>query len=157
MGSILLLAKNGQVRKVSFSLVTTLRVSLQKKSDLRSSKLHQRDLRFTRRQRLTGPRSLSIAFDDDLQIIRVTGKHLRFGDRHFPAPTELIIGRAPGDVILTRRATSKEGGVWHCFTHPMKCWRNWMHHLTLDFDSPEKHIDFNSKENEPRKKYWPPE
>ena len=119
---------------------------------------------FTQTQKLTSLRSLSIAFDDDFQTIRVIGRPLRFGDRHYPAPTELIIGREPRNVILTRRMTRKQDldwpdwhDIWGCVKHPKKCAHDIVEHLNVDIDSPDKHISFDSEEYQPRKKYWPPE
>ena len=95
---------------------------------------------------------MSIAFDDASQTIRVTGLPLQFGDKHFPAPTELIIGRAPRDVVLTRRRPSEQGW-WSCTKAVLKGDPGCL--LTHNFDLTEEHIDFNSKENEPRKMLWP--
>lgn len=116
---------------------------------------------------------MSIAFDDTSQTIWVTGKPLRFGDKHFPSPTELVIGRAPRDVTLTRRATRKQGvdipdlpdpphiPKWgeaiDCLKDLMECGPNLVGALDADLESPEKHISLDSKNNEPHKKYWPPE
>ena len=111
---------------------------------------------------------MSFAFDDASQTIRVTGKPLRFGDRHFPAPTEMTIGRAPRDLILTRRTESVQDDVpgpddvpgldevVKCMKDPKKCL---MSHLptNISVEASDNHIDFNSGEKEPRKKYWPPE
>ena len=126
--------------------------------------LHPRNPPFTRTQKLKSLSSLSIAFDDALQTIRVTGKPLHFRDRHFPAPTELIVGRAPPDVILTRRRTGEQNidvpgvdGAWDCLKDPMECKDHLVEKLAADIDSPEEHISFKSEENEPHKKYWPPE
>lgn len=142
----------------------TLLVSLPKRSGLRSSKLHQQNPKFTQIQKLTSPRSLSIVFDDALETIWVTGKPLHFGDRHFPAPAELIIGRAPGNVVLTRRMTNERdvsqdlGDDLECMIKdPVECVQEEIAKISLDIDSPDRHINFTSKEHESRKKYWPPE
>lgn len=118
-------------------------------------------------QELMCIRSLSIEFDDTSLTIRVTGKPLRWGDRHFPAPTELIIGRAPPDVIMTPRSTSEQNGaidklkeLYYCLRHPRKCADALVKKLTIDIDTTElegTHIDFNGKDKEAHKKYWPPE
>ena len=110
---------------------------------------------------------MSIEFDNASLTIRVTGKPLRWGDRHFPAPAELIIGRAPPDVILTRRSTNEQSdildpfkGLFKCLRHPKKCADHLIKALTVDFDTDGidgTHIDFKSKDKEAHKKYWPPE
>lgn len=96
--------------------------------------------------------------------IRVTGKPLRWGDRHFPAPAELIIGRPPSDVVMTRRSTSEEdfsiGDFGDCVKHPMDCGHKIINKLTMDIDTADvdgSTIDFNGENNEAHKKYWPPE
>lgn len=108
---------------------------------------------------------MSIEFNDASLTIRVTAKPLRRGDRHFPAPAELMIGRAPSDVIMTRRSTSENNGListgWDCVTLDIKkCKKGLIKLLTTDIDTSDidgTHIDFNSKDKEAHKKYWPPE
>ena len=104
---------------------------------------------------------MSIAFDDASQTIWVTGKPLRFGDKHFPAPTELVIGKAPRNVTLTRRATSKQGFKFpdwkECLLDIKECGHELVGALDANLTSPKTHIDLNSKDNQPHKKYWPPE
>lgn len=115
---------------------------------------------------------MSIAFDDDSHTVLVTGKPLEFGDRHFPAPTELIIGSAPSDVILShRRSRGKRDSddwdddfekwgkclLYHSLeTCANKAVNKELANISFDFESPDKQIDFTSKEpSESRKKYWP--
>ena len=130
---------------------------------------------YNRTDKLKILRSLSIAFDDASQTIRVIGKPLHFGDKHFPAPTELVVGRAPRDVILTRRKTSEEGiGVpgidvpdpgdvgnavdqlTECLSNIEDCGDKILKHVTANIDISAEHINFTSENNEAHKKYWPP-
>ena len=115
-------------------------------------------------QELMSLRSLSIAFDDASLTIRVTGKPLRWRDRHFPAPAELIVGKPPSDVIRTRCSTREENSwiraIWDCVKHPTDCAHDLIEHLTIDIDTADvdgSTINFNGENNEAHKRYWPPE
>ncbi len=117
---------------------------------------------------------MSIAFDYESHTVSVTGKPLEFGDRHFPAPTELIIGSAPSDAILTYRQSREKRDTddWDddfekwgkcLFIHSLetcaeKAVKKELAKISFDFESPDKQIDFTSKEpSEERKQYWPME
>jgi len=117
---------------------------------------------------------LSIVFDDVSRTALVTGKPLEFGDRYFPAPTELIVGSAPSDVILSHRhkRAKSDSDDWDddfelwgkCLllhsskTCAEKAVRKELAQLSFDFESPDNEIDFTSEEpSESRKKYWPTE